>query len=194
MGIPLASGMNWRYKIAQAILHVRPLDKNTKDGCWTPKASVTTCEGIDCNQPFSWNYWKHHCYVCGRVVCGRCTSNSLFKANRNRRCRNIGGHQNREIECLKRRIEFGGLSKFDKYPCLTKLMTALPDPELIHNQDNNTYTWTKDYLPTGRSIQLHPPSGQARPAQPQPASGRRAQRDDEYEMFRQWMDRYNNES
>merc|ERR1711964_736265 len=183
MGIPLASGMNWRYKIAQAILHVRPLDKNTKDGCWTPKASVTTCEGIDCNQPFSWNYWKHHCYVCGRVVCGRCTSNSLFSRNRNRRCQNVGNHQNRDIACLKRRIEFGN------HPSLKKMMMAEPEPELIDNRDG-TYTWTKDYQPAGGWIPNPAAQRQGPQLQLPSGSGRRAQRD-EYERFLQMMDRYN---
>merc|ERR1711964_45749 len=126
---------------------------------------------MGCHTKFAWNYWKHHCYVCGLVVCSRCTSNSLFSRNRNRRCQNSGSHQNREIACLKRRIEFGN------HPSLKKMMMADPEPELIRNRDG-TYTWTKDYQPAGGSkpnpdaaaqAQLPPPSGTSGSRQRQPA-------------------------
>lgn len=42
---------------------------------WVPDASVSSC--FDCDAPFSLLLRRHHCRVCGRVFCARCTAQCL---------------------------------------------------------------------------------------------------------------------
>merc|ERR1711964_137072 len=94
------------------------------NGCWMQKSGVNECQTSDCDGKFGWfSKTKHHCYVCGIVVCSKCTSNKWRYRNRNRRCRNAGNHQNREKKCLQRRITLGSCNEAQ---WLREMMIAIP--------------------------------------------------------------------
>merc|ERR1711964_874336 len=102
---------------------------------------------------FGWITKKHHCYVCGIVVCKECTSNSSwctskswFSRNRDRRCRNAGGHQNRETECLQRRIKLGSCQEAQ---WLREMMIAIPHRQLTRNDQYGTHRWKRNYRAHG---------------------------------------------
>lgn len=42
---------------------------------WMPDQSCRVC--YECDTPFSLFNRRHHCRICGRVFCGRCTQNTL---------------------------------------------------------------------------------------------------------------------
>eukprot|EP00252_Welwitschia_mirabilis_P006933 TRINITY_DN1789_c0_g1_i11.p1 TRINITY_DN1789_c0_g1~~TRINITY_DN1789_c0_g1_i11.p1 ORF type:complete len:1967 (+),score=353.98 TRINITY_DN1789_c0_g1_i11:165-6065(+) len=42
---------------------------------WMPDASCTLC--YECESPFTIFNRRHHCRVCGRVFCGKCTTNTI---------------------------------------------------------------------------------------------------------------------
>jgi len=86
--------------------------------------------------------------------CSNCTSNSVFSPNKNRRCRNAGGHQiqngvrvvvgqDHEVKCLQRRIRLGSGKEAG---WLRQMMIGCQ--ELRDNRDG-THTWVNNYLPAG---------------------------------------------
>ena len=42
---------------------------------WVPKSEVKECNL--CANKFSISRWKHHCRVCGSVVCGSCSESKV---------------------------------------------------------------------------------------------------------------------
>merc|ERR1712096_487442 len=160
--ITFASATNWQWKIANALLHPKLLNKGNTNGCWVQKSGVDVCQTPDCGTRFNWRTWKHHCYVCGIVVCSKCTSNgsrssswyyssSWFSRNKNRRCRNAGAHQNRETECLQRRITLGSCEEAQWLREMMKAIThqAGPPRELTRDPNNGTHSWNRAYQPLG---------------------------------------------
>merc|ERR1711964_77957 len=152
--VPYATAMeDWKWELAKSVLHEKPLDGD-KNSCWMKKSDVTQCSVSDCTTTFSsysqwisfWSAKKHHCYVCGKVVCGYCTSNSWwYNWNSSRKCQNLGAHQNREIECLQRRIKLGS----DKNSRLLREMMIEVRELVINPNVTGDYYWTKNYLATG---------------------------------------------
>merc|ERR1711964_458460 len=152
--VPYATAMeDWKWELAKSVLHEKPLDGD-KNSCWMKKSDVTQCSVSDCTTTFSsysqwisfWSAKKHHCYVCGKVVCGYCTSNSWwYNWNSSRKCQNLGAHQNREIECLQRRIKLGS----DKNSRLLREMMIEVRELVINPNVTGDYYWSKNYLSTG---------------------------------------------
>lgn len=47
-------------------------NKQFKSRIWIPDNKVASC--MDCQQTFSWCSRKHHCRLCGRILCINCTN------------------------------------------------------------------------------------------------------------------------
>ena len=86
-GLPhsVTSMIFWEYLIKStgtAVMSSRPSDENIPNSeipitdlhptsLWIPDSLVSECQ--TCTKPFSLLVRKHHCRLCGRVVCGECS-------------------------------------------------------------------------------------------------------------------------
>ena len=44
---------------------------------WGKFENHDICEMTDCENAFSVFLWKHHCYICGKVICDGCGKNKF---------------------------------------------------------------------------------------------------------------------
>eukprot|EP00916_Digyalum_oweni_P017040 GHVL01027929.1.p1 GENE.GHVL01027929.1~~GHVL01027929.1.p1 ORF type:complete len:269 (+),score=96.14 GHVL01027929.1:100-906(+) len=58
---------------------------NDDDVVWVPDEDASNC--VICFKEFSKTKWKHHCRVCGKIVCGECSINRIKIPNSNDKVR-----------------------------------------------------------------------------------------------------------
>ncbi|KAJ6847495.1 1-phosphatidylinositol-3-phosphate 5-kinase FAB1B-like isoform X1 [Iris pallida] len=61
--------------IVKSLIPRRPVPSAVSRDYWMPDNSCRVC--YECDNPFTIFYRKHHCRLCGRVFCAKCTSNSI---------------------------------------------------------------------------------------------------------------------
>eukprot|EP00824_Muranothrix_gubernata_P025261 TRINITY_DN7980_c0_g1_i1.p1 TRINITY_DN7980_c0_g1~~TRINITY_DN7980_c0_g1_i1.p1 ORF type:complete len:349 (+),score=33.51 TRINITY_DN7980_c0_g1_i1:205-1251(+) len=73
-------------KRAETIAAVDELVRDVREPKWTPNDASKCCQ--ICQSEFNWYRWKHHCRMCGKLVCHDC-SDFKWKPQKNEEYRRI---------------------------------------------------------------------------------------------------------